>query len=127
MAAPPEQRTHPRHDCELPVVIEMGTETWGGVISNISRGGLLVVSTVSLSPGRTGTFLFILPGTDFVGRFTGTVRWVLNAANAPEGPHCYGIEFEETLAVDDEVLTGHEPHSTLGRQALLRGLRNRKG
>ena len=95
-----EQRAYPRHECDLPVVIEMDTRTWGGVIANISRGGLLVVSTESLLPGRVGAFLFIVPGTYHVSRIMGTVRWVMNTANDPSGPACYGIESRLPEGVD---------------------------
>ncbi len=121
-----EQRAYPRHECDLPVVIEMDTRTWGGVIANISRGGLLVVSTESLLPGRVGAFLFIVPGTYHVSRIMGTVRWVMNTANDPSGPACYGIEFEEELAAEDEVLAAAQPHSGIGREQLFKGMRGRK-
>jgi len=104
-----EKRKHPRYSVELPLDYSKtnGKETYGGIVANASRGGLLVYLPERVEIGALLKIeIFYANGLEFSTlKAVAKVVWYDLAAKETWGEHRYGLEFYQIEKDDFERLT----------------------
>ncbi|MBX3251593.1 MAG: PilZ domain-containing protein [Myxococcales bacterium] len=86
------RRVHERYDCELPATLLHAEEEIAGVVSNISLGGMYVVTERTFAYGTELKVRFTLPALKQGATVDATVRWV-----KPDG---VGVQFGSLRAIE---------------------------
>ncbi|MEZ4251528.1 MAG: PilZ domain-containing protein [Polyangiales bacterium] len=86
------RRVHERYDCHLPIVFFVGEEEVSAVVSNISLGGMFVVTDRSVEYGTPVKVRFRLPALKEEATVDTTVRW-----RKPDG---VGLQFGSLRAIE---------------------------
>jgi c-di-GMP-binding flagellar brake protein YcgR len=93
-----EKRKHPRFSVELPLDYSLidGKETYGGIVSNASQGGLLVYLPERIEIGTLLRIeIFYVKGLELdTIKAIGKVVWSDLAARESWGEHRYGLQFQ---------------------------------
>ena len=93
-----EKRKHPRFSVELPLDYSLidGKETYGGIVSNASQGGLLVYLPERIEIGTLLKIeIFYVRGLELdTIKAIAKVVWSDLAAMASWGEHRYGLQFQ---------------------------------
>lgn len=86
------RRVHERFQCELPVTVIHGEEELSGIASNISLGGLYIVTDVKVPFGMDVKVRFQVPSLKEPATVSSKVRWV-----KPDG---FGVQFGSLRALE---------------------------
>jgi hypothetical protein len=86
------RRVHERYDCHLPVTLILAEEELPAVVSNISLGGMFIVSDRTYEYGTPVKVRFRLPALKEVAVVETTVRWT-----KPDG---VGLQFGSLRAIE---------------------------
>jgi c-di-GMP-binding flagellar brake protein YcgR len=93
-----EKRKHPRFSVELPLDYSLidGKETYGGIVSNASQGGLLVYLPEKIEIGTLLKIeIFYVKGLELdTIKAIAKVVWSDLAAVESWGEHRYGLQFQ---------------------------------
>jgi c-di-GMP-binding flagellar brake protein YcgR len=93
-----EKRKHPRFSVELPFDYSLidGKETYGGIVSNASQGGLLVYLPEKIEIGTLLKIeIFYVKGLELdTIKAIAKVVWSDLAAMESWGEHRYGLQFQ---------------------------------
>jgi hypothetical protein len=86
------RRVHERYICELPVTVLYGEEEVSAVASNISLGGMYLITSGQVPFGEKVKVRFRVPSLKEDASVDSTVRWV-----KPDG---FGVQFGALRALE---------------------------
>ena len=86
------RRVHERFNCDLPVTVLHGDAELGGIATNISLGGLYIVTSEQVPFGTPVQVRFQVPSLKEPATVDATVRWV-----KPDG---FGVQFGRLRALE---------------------------
>ena len=86
------RRVHERFDCDLPVGLFFGDQEYATVASNISLGGVYLVTNATIPYGSQVNVRFKVPALKEPATIGGTMRW-----NKPDG---VGVQFGSLRALE---------------------------
>lgn len=86
------RRVHVRYDCELPITLVIGDQDDAGVVTNISLGGMYVVTERAVEYGTPVKVRLRLPVLKEEATVETTVRWTK--------PGGIGLQFGSLRAIE---------------------------
>lgn len=86
------RRVHERFECDLPVTLLHEEEEFGAVATNISLGGVYLVTEARMPYGSLVSVRFRVPAMKKDATAAGTIRWV-----KPDG---VGVQFGSLRALE---------------------------
>lgn len=86
------RRVHERFECELAVALLSGDDEFATTASNISLGGLFLVTDAKIAYGSQVNVRFRVPALKEAATIGGTVRW--------QKPNGVGVQFGSLRALE---------------------------